>query len=159
MVRGITSNSKYTLNGAYAFGNLADATTSTGGIFGDGASSVLMFKINSGEAMRLNNLGNLGIGIQSAVNKLDVVGNISCSIITASLFNGTASYATTSLTAVSASYASNSIWATSASYASASSTASFLVAANRYVVADLTGSIFGTSSWSNTSSFLSGNGS
>ena len=41
--------------------------------------------------------GNVGIGIVSPVNKLDVVGNISCSVITASLFYGTASLASYSL--------------------------------------------------------------
>ena len=35
--------------------------------------------------------GKVGIGINAPVNTLDVAGNISCSVITASLFNGTAS--------------------------------------------------------------------
>jgi hypothetical protein len=43
------------------------------------------------------NTGNLGIGIVTPVNKLDVVGNISASVVTASLFFGTASYALNTL--------------------------------------------------------------
>jgi Pectate lyase superfamily protein len=40
-------------------------------------------------ALTWNNNGNVGIGTQFPVNKLDVVGNISCSVITASTFFGT----------------------------------------------------------------------
>ena len=43
------------------------------------------------ERVRFMGSGNVGIGSTSPVNKLDVVGNISCSVITASLFFGTAS--------------------------------------------------------------------
>jgi hypothetical protein len=46
--------------------------------------------------------GMVGIGTTSPQNALDVVGNISCSVITASLFNGPASFANT------ASYAQSS---------------------------------------------------
>jgi hypothetical protein len=46
----------------------------------------------------------VSIGGNSAVNTLDVVGNISCSVITASLLQGTSSYAKN---ATSASYCSN----------------------------------------------------
>lgn len=52
--------------------------------------------------------GNVGIGTISPVNKLDVVGNISCSVVTASLFYGTASLSNTASYAVSASYLSGS---------------------------------------------------
>ena len=52
--------------------------------------------------MTILNGGNVGIGVFTPINKLDVVGNISCSVITASLFYGTASYA------VSASWAPSS---------------------------------------------------
>ena len=45
------------------------------------------------ERVRFMGSGNVGIGSTSPVNKLDVVGNISCSAITASLFFGTASVA------------------------------------------------------------------
>ena len=82
--------------------------------------------------------GNVGIGIISPINKLDVVGNISCSVITASLFYGTASYisfapfatsaswasssinAITSITATQSLYSTQSLYATSASWVSAS---------------------------------------
>ena len=72
--------------------------------------------------------GNVGIGTTNPVNKLDVVGNISCSVITASNFFGTSSWATNSLTASS------------------------LVIANSYRVANLTASNIsasGTSSFGN----------
>ena len=46
----------------------------------------------------------VGIGKNNPVNTLDVIGNISCSVITASLFNGTASWSNNSITA---SYVSN----------------------------------------------------
>jgi hypothetical protein len=45
------------------------------------------------ERVRFMGSGNVGIGSTSPVNKLDVVGNISCSAITASLFFGTSSVA------------------------------------------------------------------
>lgn len=41
-------------------------------------------------SLLLTNTGNVGIGTLTPVNKLDVVGNISCSVITASLLRGTA---------------------------------------------------------------------
>jgi hypothetical protein len=40
--------------------------------------------------------GHVGIGTTTPVNSLDVAGNISCSVITASLFNGTSTYSLTS---------------------------------------------------------------
>lgn len=73
-----------------------------------------------------SNAVKVSIGGQSAVNTLDVVGNISCSVITASLFYGTASYVTNALSAsysriaMSASYAPSSP-SVSASYALSSS--------------------------------------
>jgi len=59
-----------------------------------GEGSKLKLFSNNTETMRLDS-GRVGIGTQNPVNKLDVVGNISCSVITASLLNGTASYALT----------------------------------------------------------------
>jgi len=84
---------------------------------------------------------SIGINITSSQNKLDVEGNISCSVITASLFNGTASYSLSSSYSTSASYASNagsggttlttgstysitSSWAVSASWAPGGSSVS-----------------------------------
>ena len=103
------------------------------------------------------------IGGTSATNTLDVVGNISCSVITASLFYGTssnsftASYITSSnivgdITSLSSSWASSSIsssYATSASYAPGG-TGTLLTTGSTYPI---------TSSWSNNSlsaSYLSG---
>jgi hypothetical protein len=51
--------------------------------------------------------GYVGIGTDNPVNRLDVVGNISASVITASLFYGTASFVNTSSYAITASYAMN----------------------------------------------------
>ena len=53
------------------------------------------------EVGRFSSTGNFGIGTKSPVNRLDVVGNISCSVITASNFFGTSSWATNALTASS----------------------------------------------------------
>ena len=41
----------------------------------------------------------VGVGLTNPMNRLDVAGNISCSVITASLFFGTSSFATTAATA------------------------------------------------------------
>ena len=51
--------------------------------------------------------GSVGIGLTAPVNKLDVSGNISCSVITASLFKGTASFANTASRATTATNAQN----------------------------------------------------
>jgi len=78
--------------------------------------------------------GNVGIGTTNPTNKLNVVGNISCSAITASLFFGTSSWATNALTAAFlpvGTYSITSSWATN------SLTASSLVIANNYQVATL----------------------
>jgi len=63
-----------------------------------------------------SSVGKVGIGTIIPVNRLDVVGNISCSIITASLFYGTASVAIsasyapfTQTTQISGSWASSSL--------------------------------------------------
>ena len=71
--------------------------------------------LGSGSVMFISSSGKVGINTTSPVNKLDVVGNISCSIITASLF-GTASYAKTSSLSLTASNAGTSSWAITASY-------------------------------------------
>ena len=60
----------------------------------------------------LTNTGRFGIGLLNPTNSLDVVGNISCSVITASLLNGTSSWSanTTSASyAITASWSANSI--------------------------------------------------
>ena len=70
--------------------------------------------------------GNVGIGTTNPVNKLEVVGNISCSAITASNFFGTSSWSSNSLTASSL-VATNSYTITNltASNITASATSSF----------------------------------
>lgn len=65
-------------------------------------SSSFTWLFNGSEKFRISGSGNVGIGTQTPVNRLDVVGNISCSVITASLFKGTASLATNATNAVNA---------------------------------------------------------
>jgi len=79
--------------------------------------------------------GNVGIGSSNPANKLDVVGNISCSVITASLFFGTSSWSNNALTAALA----TSINFT-ASNATTAQTASSLTIANSYRITNLTAS-------------------
>ena len=52
--------------------------------------------------------GKVGIGTFLPVNALDVNGNISCSVITASLFLGTASWSNNAVSAISASFSATS---------------------------------------------------
>ena len=77
---------------------------------------------NYAEKLRIGHNGNVGIGTINAVNKLEVVGNISASSITASTFVGSASFALSASTSVT------------------SQTASFLTTTNRYTVNQLTSS-------------------
>ena len=88
------------------------------GIFSVTSASVNLLTVSAS--------GNISIGPATPVNRLDVSGNISASIITASLFFGTASF---SNNATSASYALNGGGgpSISASYASTSSWANNLV--------------------------------
>jgi hypothetical protein len=84
------------------------------------SSAAHIFRRFNTEFVRIDNNGNVGIGTNNPVNRLDVAGNISASVITASLFSGslsgstfgTSSWANNALTAslllgsvVSASYA------------------------------------------------------
>ena len=107
------------------------------------------------EKMRITSTGNVSIGLTGSVNRLDVAGNISCSVITASLFNGTSSWSTNSLTAsyvtssnvvgtvTSASYAlsaSSAPTTITASWSTNALTASSLVSANSYTITNLTAS-------------------
>jgi hypothetical protein len=54
-----------------------------------------------------NSIGKVGIGTYNPVNALDVVGNISCSVITASLLIGTSSYSLSSSAANSITFIPN----------------------------------------------------
>jgi hypothetical protein len=109
-------------------------------ITGSNATDVAL---GSGSVMFISGSGRVGIGINTPVNKLDVAGNISASVITASLFSGslsgshfgTSSWATNALTAALA----TSINFT-ASNATTAQTASYLTIANSYQMASLTSS-------------------
>ena len=79
---------------------------------------------------------SIGIGILTPKNKLDVVGNISCSIITASLFFGTASYSLSSSLTLSSSYSLSSSFARNG-----------IITGSTYPI---------TSSWTITASYVSG---
>jgi len=95
------------------------------------------------EKMRIAGDGNVGIGTTRPVNRLDVAGNISCSVITASLFNGTSSWSTNALTASSL-VAANS-------YTITNLTSSNISASGNITATSFSGSNFGTSSWSTNS--------
>jgi len=69
---------------------------SNGGITYNSTGSLpsYTFNVNTNtSSLFISASGKVGIGTQIPVNKLDVVGNISCSVITASMFYGTASFA------------------------------------------------------------------
>lgn len=94
--------------------------------------SYLVFQTNGAtEAVRIDANGNVGIGTSIPINRLDVVGNISASVITASLFSGSHSGSTfgTSSWAQSASNAVSAVTAT---------TANALNTGNSYTIAGLT---------------------
>ena len=84
----------------------------------------------------------VGLGTNTPVNTLDVVGNISCSVITASLHLGTASYSNYSATA---SMLIGSI--ASASYATLAATASYFSGSISNANTATTASYAATSSW------------
>ena len=110
---GITGAQNWTLRGAYQYG---------GGIAvnADGGDLDLIKSLDANTILATKTdgtvLGNVGIGTTNPVNRLDVVGNISCSVITASNFFGTSSWTTNALTA------------------------SYLVPTNNYQVTNLTAS-------------------
>jgi hypothetical protein len=117
--------------------------------------------------------GKMSIGNSSPTNSLDVSGNISCSVITASLFFGTASYAITASYALNggevtlttgSTYPITASWATSsisASYALSSSHAlssSYALSASYVSASNIDGVIF-SSSYAFTSSYALNAGS
>jgi len=66
----------------------------TTALLGTGDAQALAFQTNNTERMRIAaTTGNVSIGTTSAVGKLNVAGNISCSVVSGSLF-GTSSWAT-----------------------------------------------------------------
>jgi len=76
-----------------------DNTASVFTVYGDSSPRVSRFTVTRE--------GKVGVGTTNPVNKLDVAGNISCSVITASNFFGTSSWATNALTASSISTTGN----------------------------------------------------
>jgi len=81
-------------------------------IIGDaqGSGNATIFKVDDVNRKFTFEVGKVGIGVTIPTNSLDVGGNISCSVITASLFYGTASFATSASYALSASYARSGSW-------------------------------------------------
>jgi len=143
--------------------------------FGTVGTAPIYFAPQRSIAMTILNNGNVGIGTISPVNRLDVVGNISCSVITASLFFGTASRATNALTAA---YVSNTgvvidttgmnvnnattYGVTGINFSSGityvSSSGIIFTSGNSYKDGAATASLFGTASWAlnaKTASYIS----
>lgn len=96
--------------------------------FRRGTSSLypLTFGVSGSQDIVIDTNNNVGIGTTDIINKLDVYGNISASVITASLFYGTASYAVSASWApggtgtslnTGSTYPITSSWAESASWA------------------------------------------
>jgi hypothetical protein len=67
-----------------------------GGTISLNATSAIQLWVNVGFPGLSITSSGIGIGTQTPHNALDVIGNISCSVITASLLKGTASFANTS---------------------------------------------------------------
>ena len=96
----------------------------------------------------LNGSGSVGIGVTNPTNSLDVQGNISASVVTASLFFGTASLATTasfSQHSLTSSFASSVV---SSSFATTANTAlnlnnTFVHTGNGLTISDADGSSMG----------------
>jgi hypothetical protein len=121
-----------------------DNTASVFTVYGDSSPRVSRFTVTRE--------GKVGVGTTNPVNKLEIVGNISCSVITASNFFGTSSWATNALTAALA----TSINFT-ASNAITSQTASYLTPANSYTVANLTASNISASTITASNMIVNGN--
>ena len=105
--RGWTTNGAFVQDGgALELGpNLSGALSI---ITRHASSSIVMYQggfASGNESLRISSTG-IGIGgVTTPKNSLDVNGNISCSVITASLHFGTSSYAVTASRAITASYA------------------------------------------------------
>jgi len=117
---------------------------------GRGTSNTASAQLNLGNLIWVNGIytgsatysqsvigGKVGIGLTTPVNSLDVIGNISCSVITASLHFGTSSYAFTSSWALNAvnggttlvtgsTYPITSSWSNNSVSSSYSSTSSYI---------------------------------
>ena len=122
-----TTRPEFVFNGASAWMGLGQLTASSvnhlrlGAITGTntnwGTFGAIPFNLmidgglSVGTTASLNNgllvSGSIGVGTTNPINKLDVVGNISASVVTASLFFGTSSWA---VNAVTASFVSNAFF-------------------------------------------------
>ena len=158
--------------------------TSTGGnsdsiSIGKGTKNSTNNQVNIGNSLFINGIYagtssisvpqtnvKIGIGINTPINSLDVIGNISASIITASLFYGTSSYALYALNGASGSsgtslttgstYPITSSWAISASWAPINGSSSYALTSDFSVIA---GNCLYTSSYAITASYaLNGGG-
>jgi len=146
--------------------------TSTGGnqdsiAIGKGTKNSINNQVNIGNSLFINGIYSgsssvstpqlnvkMGIGLNNPVNTLDVIGNISASVITASLFLGTASYAGTASillgSVVSSSYSSFALTASYALNGGSGSSGTSLVTGSTYPI---------TSSWAISASWAPINGS
>jgi hypothetical protein len=152
-----SSHEAQILLGATSAGGDLKIIAPIGMSFNVSASNVVMtgssYANYGNTAMTIAATGNVGISSTAPVNKLDVGGNISASVITASLFSGS----------VSGSVFGTSSWATNAttanslttgnSYQITNLTASGNISASGFI-GQLTGSVLGTSSWASTANAL-----
>ena len=148
---------------------------------GTGTSNTAIAQLNLGNLIWANGIytgsttysqsvigGKVGIGLTNPVNTFDVSGNISCSVITASLFLGSASYAYTSSWALNAvnggttlltgstypitsSWSNNGVTSYTASYINAggitNGTLLNSVLPSQINITGITASLLGTASW------------
>ena len=112
----VNNNVNITAGGS-TYGNLGGIINLIGGQGPSGLGNILL----SGSGV--------GVNTKTPQNSLDVIGNISCSVITASLHFGTASYSNNGLSSsysVTASYSSQTLTASYIATASNAQTSSFL---------------------------------
>jgi len=88
----------FNTNGTTYYGSVGQLSAT---VFSITSNSNLQLGASGSTQVFISSSGNVGIGTTNPLNKLDVLGNISASNITASLFFGTSSWATQALTASS----------------------------------------------------------